>query len=143
MTNIPNRYIHPKEILETGTPIRDTLNGVEMMWVVDFDLQIATLGHLLMYERKDWLGFNAPSRDFFLQFLKAQELKATEGREKSVKTWLNEGVTLVPIFDDALHTSFYVGFFLENVPYSIGIRKFDDKSRISCFIDEIIRLNKG
>jgi hypothetical protein len=141
MTDTPDRYVHPKEILETGTPVKHTVNGAEMMWVVDFDLQIATLGPRLMYERKDWLGFAAPNRDWFLQFLKAQQSKATEGTEKSLQAWLNEGVTLVPVFDDAPHTSFYVGFYLGDVPYSIGLRKFDRKSGISDFINEIVKIN--
>jgi hypothetical protein len=89
MTETPDRYIHPKEILETGTPVKHTVNGVEMMWVVDFDLQIATLGHRIMYERKDWLGFPIPNRDLFFQFLKVEQSRATEGIEKSLQTWLN------------------------------------------------------
>lgn len=57
-------YIHPKDFLGTATPINDIINGLEIVWLVDFDLQIAVWTPRIMYERKDWMACSAPSNLF-------------------------------------------------------------------------------
>lgn len=127
-------YIHPKDFILTAIPVKYQIKGLDCVWLVDFELQVAACCTLAMYERKDWMGCSEVNSTLFIDFLKAQQRKIAKN---TVKTLLNEDIRLVPIFTDSPKlTTFYVGFYYENIPYKISSKVYTEGSVIDEFISE-------
>lgn len=129
-------YIHPKDFLETATPINDIINGVEMVWLVDFSLQIASMIQLAMYERRDWMGSGAPNQKMFTAFLTAQQSKI-EKKTKTLQEFLNDSIELVPLYNNSDCTTFTVGFLVDKIEYDICSKTFSATSKIEDFLNEL------
>lgn len=126
------------DYLKTLIPIRDTIEGVDSVWLVDFVLQIATVRLVELYEQCNWTKqpMQIPSQKIFAQFLAAQQAKL-ENKTKTLGDFLNDGVKLVPLCSDSDCTTFTVGFYFDGAGYNICSKTFAATSKIEEFLGEL------
>lgn len=67
-----------EEFLDRAVIVYDTLDGCYVVWLIDFDKQLATVCSLKIYEMKEFKAYRPPTKVKFLEFLKAQKRKASE-----------------------------------------------------------------
>jgi|GEM_PF-5284362 len=125
-----------EEFLDRAVPVHDTIDGSYVVWLVDFNSQVATVCFLSAYENKEWQAYKPPTKTMFLDFLKSQEQKAS--RRKTLRDLLNEGVKLVPVFSSPSCTSFNVGFFYNGIPHKISSQQFTNETDAQEFIDAFL-----
>lgn len=138
MSNTPNTYIHPKDFIKTATPINDIINDAKIVWLVDFVLQIASVIRLSMYEQGDWTGCSAPTQKFFVDFLAAQQSKIQKSPQ-TLHNFLNEGVKLVPVYEDSTCRSFTVGFLLDDIAHFVCPKVFTIESETTELFYELAK----
>lgn len=127
-------YIHPKDFIQTAIPVKYQINGLDCVWLVDFDLQVAACCTLAMYERKDWMGCSEVNSTLFIDFLKSQQEKI---KKNTIVNLLDDELKLVPIFTDSKLTTFYVGFYYRNTPYKISSSLYTDQTSADEFLKDI------
>jgi hypothetical protein len=62
-----------QEFLNNAVVVHDTLNGEYVVWLVDYDSQLATICSLYFYEREDWRSYRPPTTEAFLDFIMSRK----------------------------------------------------------------------
>lgn len=141
MSDTHNTYIHPKDFIETAIAISTNgvvVGGAELIWLVDFNLQVAALITPSAYEEKDWLGCTSITQKFFLDFLAAQQSKIQK-KSQTLHDFLHEGVKLTPIYENQDCNSFTVGFLVNDLAHLVSPKIFTIESEVAELFYELAK----
>lgn len=88
-----------EEFFDRAVIVYDTAPHSSRVWLVDFELKVATSGSPSSTGSKQWQDFKPPTPEKFLEFLEAEKPKSKKEIELAIDEYLTQASSLLHLSD--------------------------------------------